>query len=145
MGVPVETLAAPDFGFVVDVPVFDLEECYFLYRENGGILPKERYQEFLNMQMSGVQTKGIRPPSIQQALGMARFTGLGLSRQEVLIYGHLRQIMKDPEQEESNDPQTDVYSLSDQRLLAEILLMEGRLDDHQLFTSAYPNIFGKGT
>ncbi len=70
----------------------------------------------------------ISHPGLIQASVMARFAGLELTQQEIFMYSYLREIK-------------DLYELCDQELLAEILLVQGELNEYQRFTSAYPNIF----
>jgi hypothetical protein len=131
----------------VYAPVSDLDNGYDSYRKIGGLLSKARYEEFVIIG-SAFQKDRISSQGINQASNMARFANIELTPQEIFVYGYLRNIKGGrektgiPSQDASSQP--DVCSLTDQRLLAEILLMEGKLDVYQRFTKAYQNIFNHG-
>lgn len=145
MGVMIEARVEDVERLVVERRASVLEECYLLYRDRGGVLPAWRFVECLNL-LSGLGLGEVSASSRQQVLSMARFAQIEVSPQEVVVYGHLRQIIEKPDTgdgESSFGQLTDVSQLSDQRLLAEILLVEERLDDRSQFVAAYPNIFGE--
>lgn len=70
----------------------------------------------------------ISSPGLIQASVMASFAGLELTSREIFAYDYLRK-------------RKDLYDLSDQKLLAGVLLLQGELDKYKRFITAYPNIF----
>lgn len=109
----------------------EIGQGYDKYMALGGILSQKEYREV--MKRAGDETISSSKWSAH-ANSMARAADIILSPETVTIYGILR--------DEKSDPKKKHYSeLSDQKLLAEALLIIGDESSWSVFTEKYPHIF----
>lgn len=109
---------------------------YEHYVELGGIINEEDYRSALTR---ATNTFVLEKPTISQAEGMARFSGVSLDNSKKLdevtvLYGVLRSDLK---------PGAEYHhgQMSDQKLFAETLRMLDRPEDLNKVIKTYPNIF----
>jgi hypothetical protein len=112
----------------------EIARGYDKYAASGGILSQEEYRRV--MKRAEAETT---PNSMwsAHANSMARAAGITLSPETAAIYGILR--------DEKPDPEKKRYSeLSDQKLLAEALLIIGDESSRSVFIEKHPHIFNQG-
>ena len=118
------------------------------YWESGGMLNRDSFN-LARRVLSALATEERPGPvgqtSLAQVKNIARFSQVTITPQQRDLYAFLRETGK-PEGGDS-PPETpgtvSVGVLTDQRLLAEVLLLTGDKTDRASFMNAYPYIFRK--
>jgi hypothetical protein len=115
---------------VILFPQKEKEQSYEKYKASGGILSPEEYRDVLE-RFADEREAPATSLSSAHANSMARAAGITLTPEAVSIYGKLR----------AEQPDTAKEEMSDQKLLAETLLIIGDKSSWTAFTEKYPHIF----
>lgn len=132
------------------------------YWSSGGVLTEPNYElamSVLNAVNDGEEPMKVQKTNVQRAKSMAHFSGVPLTPVQEYLYAIFEQVSVDavtfsrfPMKEyELGQPMTAINregyetpkSLTDQRLLAEVLLLTGDREHYEEYKGKYPTIFGK--
>ncbi len=117
------------------------------YWRLGGRLSEQSFDKAISL-LSKLTTEEntlpVRESSLVQAKNMAEFSKVPVTREQKYLYAALREmtgrtdgILASSSDTLGNAP----WSLSDQPLMAEVLLLTGETAQYNDFKNAYPNIF----
>lgn len=115
------------------------------YRDKGGTLKKHDYkiaELFLRETSETAEKRAPNTARTAQIKNESERAGISVSPKEIELYCLLRDQMRSNEDETRNkEGGRSAQQLSDQELVAEILLLTGRTDDLQKFREYFNNIF----
>ncbi len=116
------------------------------YRGLGGSLNEQSFDKAMGL-LSELRTGSLpvrESPLTQEAENMAKFSNVPVTQEQKYLYAALREMTKktDGMLASSSDTLGNApWSLSDQPLMAEVLLLTGETAKYDDFKNAYPNIF----
>lgn len=141
------------------------DDLFNIYRASGGILSRETHNSALVARMR-CSVSTFNRQSISQAEHLARSGDFPIDDDTRIVYGYLRTRELDIEKPRKftdleilaealrgylrrkreldiKSEHVNPWALTDQEILAEALLIQGRLEDHTKFVEAHPNIFDR--
>jgi len=110
------------------------ETAYERYKMFGGDLSETSYK-ILEQYAKTLELHNLKDPTINQAKNHSNSNNINFTKSLIITYGILREGHLKGYGEEFDDFET----ISDQKIFAEALLIEGRFEDYKLFVDKHLN------
>ncbi len=117
------------------------------YWKPGGKLNRDSFEKARGVlsEQANEEKRRVSDSSLAQVENMARFSKVPITQEQKDLYAVLRDMTGETEERSDSPPETPgtvpVWALTDQRLLAEVILLTGDMTKRDSFTGVYPNIF----
>lgn len=112
------------------------------YWELGGKLDRDGVEEANTVRLKLVNKKIPKRGSyVAQVSGMEAFSKVSITSDQKFLYTALREVTRNSDSLPEVPGTQSPNGLTDQRLLAEVLLLTGDMVGYESFKRAYPNIF----
>lgn len=115
-----------------------VEKRYVIYKKMGGLLDRQSHEKARVFLEIGIDSHKPSTCSFFQAQRLAEETRISLSYKQTSLYAYLREL---PTDEEETSEGISPSKLTDQPLLAQVLLITEDLPQYNLFIKRWPHIF----